>query len=605
VIGNKLADEIAAAVQGDTVPRAFYRTVESRGSETALRWRDSDGWAEWSWQEYADRACRLAAGLQSLGVERGDSVLLMLRNRPEFHVADLASLLIGATTVSVYNSSAPEQLAYIAANSRARAAIVEDTDFLGRLLKVRSELSELRHVVVVDSPGDLGAADLTRFKVLLEQTALPLAEAVTTSQPDDVATIIYTSGTTGPPKGVLLTHTNVLWTNESFRRCLAPMSWTGRRFVSYLPMAHIAERMTTHYDHIVFGSVVTTCPDATDLGSYLRDVRPEVFFGPPRVFEKFAAGVRAAVGAHPEQAGAFEAARDAGRRVRELELSGTPVPKLLAASWDEHRRGVLGSALGLVGLDRCEMAITGAAPVPTDVVHFFLEMGLPLSEIYGLSETCGPHTWEPYRVRPGTVGPGMPGCEVKVESDGEVLLRGGNIFAGYLRDTARTQEARDEHGWLHSGDLGRLDDAGFLTIVDRKKDIIITAGGKNVSPANLEAALKRLPLVGQACVVGDGRPYLAAIVVLDPEAAAAWATANDATYTSLGELSQHPAVRAELERGLAELNARFAQPERIKRLVVLGEEWQPDSVELTPTLKLKRRAVLDKYADQIESLYPR
>jgi long-chain acyl-CoA synthetase len=529
----------------------------------------------------------------------------MLRNRPEFHVADLASLLIGATPVSVYNSSAPEQLAYIAANSRARAAIVEDIDFLRRLLKVRGELPDLRHVVILDDSDDLGSTDVTPFAGLLDQSALPLAQAMTTSQPDDVATIIYTSGTTGPPKGVLLTHANVLWTNESFRRCLDPMSWTGRRFVSYLPMAHIAERMTTHYDHIVFGSVVTTCPDATELGSYLREVRPDVFFGPPRVFEKFAAGLQAAVGADPELARAFTAACDVGRRVAGLELAGTAVPETLAATWRAHRRGVLEPALGLIGLDRCEMAITGAAPVPTDLVHFFLAMGLPLSEIYGLSETCGPHTWEPYHVRPGTVGPPMPGCEVKLQSDGEVLLRGGNVFTRYLRDHVRTREARDQDGWFYTGDLGRLDDAGFLTIVDRKKEIIITAGGKNVSPANLEAALKRLPLVGQACVIGDGRPYITAIVVLDPEAAASWATHNDTSYTSLAELAQEAAVRAEIERGLAELNKRLAQPERIKRVLILGEEWQPDSDELTPTLKLKRRAVLDKYAAQIDSLYAR
>ena len=454
-MGDTPADEVAAAVSGGTVPGLFLRTVNARSDQAALRWRDGDGWAQWTWQEYADQACTLAAGLRALGVQRGDTVLLMLANRPEFHVADLAALLLGATPVSLYNSSSPDQVCYVAGHCAARVAIVENADFLERFLKVPEGLPDLRHLIIVEDPEGTASDDVFLLGHLLDGPPLPLEEAARTARPDDVATIIYTSGTTGPPKGVPLTHANVLWTNESFRRCLREMSWTGRRFVSYLPMAHIAERMTTHYDHIVFGSVVTTCPDATKLGGYLRDVRPDVFFGPPRVFEKFAAGIQAAVGADPENAARFEAAHRTGRRAAGLRLAGDPVPDDLASDWEQARHDVFRPALELVGLDRCEMAITGAAPVPAELVHFFLAMGLPLSEIYGLSETCGPHTWEPYRVRPGTVGPPMPGCEAAILGDGEVLLRGGNVFAGYLKDPERTREALDDQGWLHTGDLGR------------------------------------------------------------------------------------------------------------------------------------------------------
>ena len=527
----------------------------------------------------------------------------MLRNRPEFHVADVAALLLGATPVSVFNSSSPEQLQFVAAHSAARIAVVDNVEFLERFLKVRGELGALRQLVIVDDPEGVAPDDVGRFDDLIESAPVPLEDAAATAMPDEIATIIYTSGTTGPPKGVMLSHSNILWTNESFRRLLGGMSWRGRRFVSYLPMAHIAERMTTHYDHITFGSVVTTCPDATKLASYLREVHPEVFFGPPRVFEKFAAGIQAAISADETKAGLFEEAQATGRRAAAFRLAGEPVPDDLATSWDEARESVFRPALALVGLDRCEMAITGAAPVPTDLVHFFLSMGLALSEIYGLSETCGPHTWEPYQVRPGTVGRPMPGCEVQLAEDGEILVRGGNIFVGYVNDEDRTRDSFDDRGWLRTGDVGQFDEAGYLKIVDRKKEIMITAGGKNLSPANLEAALKRLPLVGQACVVGDGRPYITALVVLDPEATAAWASRHGLPGASLLEMSEHPDVRAEIEAGLAEINEEFSRPEQIKRFVILGEEWLPDSDELTPTLKLKRRSVLEKFAPQIAELY--
>jgi long-chain acyl-CoA synthetase len=319
------------------------------------------------------------------------------------------------------------------------------------------------------------------------------------------------------------------------------------------------------------------------------------------VWEKLAAGIRAFHSATPEQAAALETALDHGRQAYQ-SAPGEDVPKVVAAAFTPEDRAVAERARELVGLDACELAITGAAPVPLDVVDFYLSLGMPLSEIYGLSETCGPHTWEPYRVRPGTVGPPMPGCEVRIADDGEVLLRGGNVFTGYLGEPERTEESFDESGWFLTGDIGRLDD-GYLRIVDRKKELIITAGGKNISPAHIEAELKTIPLVSQVLVVGEARPYLVALLVLDSEVAPIWARQHDIGDQSLIDLAAHPQVRNEISRGVEEVNRTLARPEQIKRFAVFGREWLPAGDELTPTMKLKRRSVQEKYASEIETLY--
>lgn len=593
--------DVTEAVRGATVPRAFAQTVRDRPDVVALRSPDNEGWRELTWRQYGDQASRFAGALRRLGVTAGDRVVLMLRNRPEFHVADMGILLAGATPISIYNSSSPEQIAYVVRHADATVAIVDDASFLDRVLKVLPELGRLRDVVVVQDPEGVGR-DVLRFDDLLGSDPEDLESGARRLTPDDLATIIYTSGTTGPPKAVMLTQGNVCWTAESFRRCLH-VPWTDRRFISFLPMAHIAERMTTYYDHVTFGSIVTPCPDPTQLGQYLRLVRPEVVFGAPRVWEKLQAGIRATLAVDPPREAAFERALEVGRRAVEHRIRGAEPPADVSSEWAQAEHEVIGRVLELVGLDACELAITGAAPVPTEVVWFFLSMGLRFSEIYGLSETCGPHTWEPYQVRPGTVGPPMPGCEVRLEDDGEVLLRGGNIFIGYLGDVERTSEVLDDDGWLHTGDVGVVDDADYLRIVDRKKELIITAGGKNVSPANVEAALKAQRLVGQAVVVGDARPYVAALLVLDPEVARAWAASQGIDIRDVGELAAHPAVREEIERAVAAANAHFSKAEQVKRFAVLGEEWLPDSEQLTPTMKLKRREVNRIYADEIEALY--
>jgi long-chain acyl-CoA synthetase len=428
-----------------------------------------------------------------------------------------------------------------------------------------------------------------------------LAAAAAEVRPDDLATVIYTSGTTGPPKGVMLTNANIR------AECVGYMAMVGptpdRRTVSYLPMAHIAERMVTHYGWLWQRTTVTCCPDQSTLIGYLVQVRPTDLFGPPRVFEKLKAGIEASVAAGgPEQVAGFEQARVVGRQVAELRAADRPLPPELAATWAKLDAAVFAPIRAKVGLDQLYYCFSGAAPLPVDVMHFLRSIGLPFSEVYGMSENTGAMTWEPYRVKPGTVGKPLPGVEVRIADDGEVLARGAIVSPGYLDDPERSAETFDADGWLHTGDIGRFDDDGYLSIVDRKKELIITAGGKNVSPANLEAMLKSLPLVGQACVVGDGRRYLVALLVLDPEVAPGWA-ARQGLPTGLAELAAAPQVRAELERGVAEINGRVSQVESIKKVAILPDEWLPDSAQLTATMKLKRRGVLAAYAPVIESLY--
>ncbi|HEX2737591.1 MAG TPA: long-chain fatty acid--CoA ligase [Acidimicrobiia bacterium] len=599
------SEEVSKMVAGQTVPTRFLDTVRRIPGQVALRWREGDGWGELTFADYAERAAHVAAGLGALGVERGTRVVLMMRNRPEFHVADMAVLLCGGTPISIYNSSAPEQVQYLAHHCEAQVAIVEDLDFLDRILKVRDELPALREIVVIDDPEARAPEGVHRWESLLASNPVDLDVAAQIVQPSDLATVIYTSGTTGPPKGVMLDHENVCWTVESLRLSLDEFSTEGRRVVSYLPMAHIAERMTSHYQGAALGYEVTTCPEAGKVATYLPSVRPEVMFAVPRIWEKIYAGIQAIAAADPENQKKLEAALEVGRQVAEHDARGEELPPELQAAFAKVDAQVLSPLRAVLGLDQLVAAVTGAAPIPIDILQFFRSLRVPLSEIYGLSESSGPMTWAPFTVKPGTVGPAIPGCEVTLADDGEVICRGGNVYRGYLNDPEKTAEALDDDGWLHSGDIGTFDADGYLRIVDRKKELIITAGGKNISPANLEAALKSSPVIGQVCVVGDNRPFISALIVLDPEVAPAWAKQHGIEADTLEDLAAHPEVHAEVERNVAAANERFSQVERVKKFALLGAEWLPDSEELTPTMKLKRRGIHQKYADEIEAFYRR
>ena len=597
------SEEIMQLVEGQTVPSEFLRTVEANRDRVALRWMDADGgWGQWTYGEYAERAGQVAAALAAHGVGKGDHIVLMMRNIPEFHVVDMAAYFLGATPVSIYNSSSAEQVEYLVNHSEAVFAIVEDLGFLERFLKVRSSLERLRGIVVMNDPDGMAPADVFGGDELYAHGTVDLATAASNCEPDALATMIYTSGTTGPPKGVMLTHRNICWTVECLRRALPFDDYVGKRIISYLPMAHIAERMTSHYAGAFLGYEVTTCPDPTGIAPYLGHVKPNFMFGVPRVYEKVYAGVNAVLAADPEKGEKFAEALAAAEPIVEAMDWGTATDEQIA-TYEFLDAVAFKPVRELLGIDELECAVTGAAPLPAEILTWFRCIGVPLSEIYGMSESSGPMTWTATRIKAGSVGPAVPGCEVKLAADGEIICRGGNVFSGYFKEPAKTAEALDDEGWLHSGDIGEVDEDGYFRIVDRKKELIITAGGKNISPANLEAALKTIPLVGQACAIGDQRPYVSALVVLDPDVAPAWAQSKGIEFTSLADLAANPEVVAEIDKGLEEVMAQFNNAERVKKVRVLGEEWLPDSELLTPTSKLKRRGIHATYADEIESLY--
>jgi long-chain acyl-CoA synthetase len=445
---------------------------------------------------------------------------MMMRNIPEFHVFDTAVTFLGATPVSIYNSSSPDQVEYLVGHCDGCVAILEDQRFYDRFAPVRDNLSTLRHIFTLRPLADPVSDVVTIGDVMADHAPADLEAMRDNTQPDDLATVIYTSGTTGPPKGVMITHRNVAWTIESLRRRFNIDDPAGKRLVSYLPMAHIAERTTSHYQQLTVGFEVTSCPDASQIGRYLHEVRPNILFGVPRIWEKLYAGAQAMLAGNPDQAAAFAQAVETAKPLVEA-MDWDRATDAQREEWAALDEGAgFKMARELLGLDQVETALSGAAPLPAEVLLWFRAIGVPLGEIYGMSENTGPQTWAPDHVKVGTVGPAIPDCEVRLGDDGEVLCRGGNVFPGYLNDPAKTAETLVD-GWLHTGDIGVIDDDGYLRIIDRKKELIITAGGKNVSPANLEAELKTIPLVGQAMAVGDQRPFISALVVLDPEVAPA------------------------------------------------------------------------------------
>ncbi len=597
--------DIDRIVEGKTIPGAFLGTLKAHGERVALRWRKQDGdFGEWTFREYGDRVARAAAGLAAAGVGHGDRVVLMMRNIPDFHVIDLAVNFVGATAISIYNSSSPEQIHYLVDHSEAKLGIVEDAGFLARFLEVRDRLPGLQAIGILDDPDGVAPDDVFGRDALFGAPPRDLAEAAEIAQPEDLATMIYTSGTTGPPKGVMLSQKNVAWTVESLRRALELETFVGKRLVSYLPMAHIAERMVSHYQQIFLGFEVTTCPDPSAIAEYARLVRPNVMFGVPRVWEKIYAGVNAAIAVDAEKQKKFQEALDTAGPIVDAMAWGRAT-EVEVQTYDFLDQVAFRAVRQLVGLDELELAITGAAPMPREMIAWFRAVGVPLAEIYGMSESSGPMTFSAHRVKPGSVGQAIPGCEVRLAEDGEVICRGGNVFHGYLKNAEKTAEALDDQEWLHSGDIGEIDEDGYFKIVDRKKELIITAGGKNISPANLESALKMIPLVGQACAIGDRRPFVSALVVLDPDAARAFAQKEGIGDASLADLARHPRIVAAIENGLEAAMADFNNAERVKKIKILGEEWLPDSDCLTPTSKLKRRGIHTRYETEIEALYER
>jgi long-chain acyl-CoA synthetase len=587
------------AVQSSTLTEALRRTAADHPEIVAVRTPDDA--VSLTWAEVLARAERIAGGLASLGVGHGDCVAIMLGNRPEFHLADLGAVLLGATPFSVYVTYPAEEIRFLLEDSGARVAIVEQA-YLPAMLAAGSGTA-LEHVIVVD--GDAPAQTLSLSA--LEAACPDDFDARTGADrvaPDDVLTLIYTSGTTGHPKGVQLTHHAVMFTARMAEQVISLPP--GSRVISWLPSAHIAERNAHHYIPLVFAGTITCAPNPREVLSYLPQVRPNWFFAVPRIWEKLKAGLEAMQAAQPpEQRAPIQAAIEASiERVR-LRQQGRPVPAELEARVAQADANLFTKIREMLGLDQALAVNVGAAPTPVAVLEFFHALGIELAELWGMSETCGIGAINrPGAVRIGTVGPPSPGVEITLAPDGEVLCRGEFMMAGYRNQPEKTAEALDADGWLHTGDIGTLDDDGYLKIVDRKKELIINAAGKNMSPANIEAALKTgSPLIGQACCIGDGRPYNTALIVLDADFAPQWASQHDLGEQSLEALASAPAMVAAVQEGIDRANETLARVEQIKRFTIIAGDWEPGGDELTPTIKLKRKPIAQKYANEIEAMY--
>ena len=605
--------ELERDIDGQTVCDLLRATAENSGDAPALSNRasgDGTGWQTLTWAETRQRVLELAAGFAALGLAKGERVALMLPNCAEHMLADLGAMHAGGTPVTFYATLAADQIAYVAGDCDARIAVLDGAGELARWQQIIDRLPGVKKIIVRD-PAACPAGDqyLTwdAFAALGRErlAAGPgdVTARIAAVRPEDPVTLLYTSGTTGNPKGVLLTHHNVLY---EVVVTIANGLGAGGRWVSYLPLAHIAERMLTIYLPVAAGTHVHFCPVPTELIGTVGAAKPTSFFGVPRVWEKIRAGIQALLTMEQDEGRREEVARamDAGRRYVESRQFGHSAPPGLAEEFARADQAVLGPIRSLLGLGEAATVFSAAAPLPADVSAFFAGLGMTILDVYGMTETTGAFTANiPDAYKLGTVGRVFPGMEARIAEDGEICVRGPLATPGYLNLPEQTAALIDADGWLHTGDIGRLDDDGFLSVVDRKKELIITAGGENVSPAAIENLLVAHPLIGQALAFGDMRPYVVALLTLDGEVAPAWAKAHGAEASSLAELAADPVVLAAVGEAVSAANERLARVQQVKRWRLLPVEWTADTEELTPTLKLKRRIVHAKYADDIDGLY--
>ena len=596
---STIAASLGRSADAPTVTEALRRTAANNPDIVAVRTPDDS--LSLTWSALLGRVDAVAGGLAKLGVGRGDTVAIMLGNRPEFHIVDLAAAMLGATPFSIYVTYPAEEIRCLCSDAATKLVIVEQS-YLPLMLKARSELPELDSVIVVDGdapPGTMSLAEVEGSNPGFDVTAA--ADAI---GPDDLMTLIYTSGTTGPPKGVQLSHRNIMAAAKATEEII-PLE-PGGRLISWLPAAHIAERMAHHYLPVIYAGSITTCPNPREVLSYLPQVHPTWFFAVPRIWEKLKAGLEAMQAAQPEEQRRpiQDAIQAATERVR-LKQRGEPVPQELEAAVAQADEQIFSKLRAMLGLDQVIAVNVGAAPTPVEVLEFFHALGIELAELWGMSETCGFGTCNrPGEVKIGTVGPASPGAELRIADDGEVLIRGPIVMRGYRSDPRQTSEAVDADGWMHTGDIATIDADGYVRIVDRKKELIINAAGKNMSPANIEAAIKTgSPLIGQAFCIGDARPYNTALIVLDADFAPQWAAQHGLEGKTLEELATEPEMVNAIQTGIDEANSHLARVEQIKKFTIVRGDWVPGGDELTPTMKLKRKPIVAKYDAEIEAMY--
>ena len=584
-----------------TIPELLDATARECADLPAIRWKSEGAWQSLTWSAYR-RQIRLAArGLIALGLEPGKGVAIIGYNCPEWVVADLATIHAGGLPSGIYTTCTADQCQYVAHHCEAQVAVVENDEQLAKFLTVRDGLPHLRAIVQMHgdprSPGVLPWRDLLQLGHGVDESVLDARVASQT--PDDVATLIYTSGTTGMPKAVMLTHDNLVWTARTGAGAIGIRA--GDTTVSYLPLSHIAEQILSLFGPVAFGGCTWFAESMAALGDDLREIRPDYFLGVPRVWEKIQERMLAAgAGSSRARRALIAWARRVGLAAGYADQAGRRRP----LTYGLANALVFRAVRRRLGLDRARVLVTSAAPIARSTLEFFLSLGLPICEAYGMSECTGPATVStPDRYRTGKAGFTFPGAEARIAADGEICMRGRHVFKGYYKDPAGTAEALDAEGWLHSGDIGEFDAEGFLQITDRKKDIIITAGGENVAPQLVEGYLKAIPVVSQAVVVGDRQRFLGVLITLDPaqlveDARAAGSPARDPESAAACEK-----FRAHLQRQIDGVNARLARVQTVRRFEIVPSEFTVEGGELTPSLKIRRRVVVEKYAAHIERLF--
>jgi long-chain acyl-CoA synthetase len=611
------AARYAARAASLTIPMLLHRNATEFGDLPALSMLGHE--ETLTWAAVRDRVADLSYGLAGIGLRSGDRVLISMSGRFEHWLVDLAATHLGAVPCTAYATLSTDQLRYLAQHSAAPVVVVEGTDQLNRWAPVLDEVPTLRVVMVVDrsaldaaqstmdSPKLRDAVTVANLEALGAQARRAQPELFEQRwraiRPEQPLTLLYTSGTTGDPKGVMISHFSAVY-QTIVLEAKVPVP-DHPRSVAYLPLAHIAERMLGIYNPIYRAGHVLICPDPTQLIAALQAAHPDSFFGVPRVWEKMAGAVQARFASlPPEQKAVVDTATTLAREAFWLRADGKPVPEDLAVRLAQLDAAVLAPTRTMLGLDRMAWGGTGAAPIPVDILVFLAGLGIDILEVWGMTETTGTGTINlPDAFRPGTVGRVNPGMEIRIADDGELLIKGPLVCMGYLRPDGGIDRVTDDEGWLATGDVGTIDEDGYLTITDRKKELIITSGGKNIAPAQIESLLRAHPLIAQAVAIGDRRPYVTALIVLDDEVAPQWAAAHGVAATRIAALAEDPTVRAEIQAAVDAANEKLSRPEQVKAYRIMASSWTPETGELTPTLKLRRRVITDKHHAEIDALY--
>jgi long-chain acyl-CoA synthetase len=586
----------------DTIPARLMSQAKTRPNAAAYYVKSDGTWTSTSWGDYVTQVRTAAKSLMKLGLGPGGTVAILGFNRPEWVIFDLAAMCVGAAPAGIYTTCSPNEVQYIIHHSEAPVVLLENEEQWDKVHAERANLPGLQNVVMMKGThiDDDICTDWDDFMALgADIDDADLDARIDALESGALATFIYTSGTTGPPKGVMLSHENLSWTAD----CAKNMTGLVHTDISlsYLPLSHIAEQMFSIHCPITAGSGIYFAESIEKVADNLKEARPTVFFAVPRIWEKFYAaisgGLKAATGL---KATIARWAQTTGREVSDLKNRGQSASGLLALKHNFFTKKVYGPLKTKIGMDRARICVSGAAPVSQEILEFFSGFDLIVHEVYGQSEDCGPTTFNlPGITKFGSVGPALPGVEVRIAEDGEICVRGPNVFLGYHKDEAATNDALVD-GWLLSGDLGSFDDDGYLTITGRKKDIIITAGGKNIAPKNIEAAMKIHELVNECVVIGDRRKFLSALVTLDPDLMPAWAAKNGESAENIHE---NEAAIAVVQSYVDETNKRFARVEHIRKFRILHRQLTIEDGELTPTLKIKRAKVSEHFEDTIESMY--